>query len=169
MTTSAAVEKKWYVYALCDPETEQPFYIGKGAGNRMEHHERYADANEIKQSRIKEIQDAGKNVLKKKIAEFSDERDALIYEFATICVYASSLTNIKWSPYVRKEPIAVKDFTLCVGDLAKIFGVHNSTIMKLASSGKIPGVKIVGQWRFRRVDIEDFVKKQMHIPPEEKR
>jgi hypothetical protein len=34
---------KWYVYELIDPRTNRPFYVGKGSGNRIDHHEKEAD------------------------------------------------------------------------------------------------------------------------------
>lgn len=92
------VEKRWYVYFLCDPDTEKPFYIGKGTGNRIDQHERLinsrADRNQAKKDAILAIHNRGKQVLKKKVAEFEDEQDAYIYEWGMICLYYSMLTNI---------------------------------------------------------------------------
>ena len=71
---------------LCDPDTEIPFYVGKGSGERINQHERTLDAsydwNEAKKRKIRQIQARGQQVLKKIVAEFADERDAYIYEWA---------------------------------------------------------------------------------------
>lgn len=92
-------EKKWYVYLLCDPDTEKPFYVGKGTGDRMYQHERNVDflldGNATKKLTIQRILVQGKQVLKKKIAEFDDEQNALVYEWAMINLYGASLTNAR--------------------------------------------------------------------------
>src|SRR5260370_2474911 len=92
-------EKKWYVYLLCDPDTEQPFYVGKGKGERIHYHEHTlnhrSDSKLGKRWAIRQILDRGKQVLKKKVAEFDDEREAYAHEVALIKQYGSQLTNIK--------------------------------------------------------------------------
>lgn len=93
-------EKKWYVYLLCDPDTQKPFYVGKGTGNRINEHEktwRGIRNNPLKLQAIDSIHARGKQVLKKKVAEFDNEQDAYIYEWAMIGIYADSLTNIQYS------------------------------------------------------------------------
>lgn len=87
-------QRSWYVYALCDPDTEDPFYIGKGCGNRIDQHET-SISNEAKIQTIRAIQARGKQVLKKKLAEFSSEVDAYIYEWGMIAMLAETLTNIR--------------------------------------------------------------------------
>ena len=39
--------KDYYVYHLIDPKTNLPFYVGKGRGDRMFHHEKYVKNNRI--------------------------------------------------------------------------------------------------------------------------
>ena len=98
MSTDSS-EEKWYVYLLCDPDTEEPFYVGKGKGQRMHFHEHTLnhrnDSNPGKRQAIRKILDQGKQVLKKKVAEFDDEREAYAYEVALIKQYGPQLTNIK--------------------------------------------------------------------------
>ncbi len=93
------MENQWYVYALCDPDTEEPFYIGKGKGDRMYYHERTlnhrSNNNPAKREAIRQILNRGKQVLKKKLAEFDDQSEAYVYEVALIKQYRDQLTNIK--------------------------------------------------------------------------
>jgi hypothetical protein len=92
-------KKRWYVYLLCDPDTEQPFYVGKGTGNRIDQHELEVDdpkaSNPAKQEIIRQILAQDKKVLKKKVAEFDREHDAYVLEVELINLYGSQLTNIR--------------------------------------------------------------------------
>ncbi|HEY3994267.1 MAG TPA: helix-turn-helix domain-containing protein [Ktedonobacteraceae bacterium] len=92
-------QKTWYVYFLCDPDTQMPFYVGKGTGERAEQHIRLVgsshDHNQAKKDTIQRILLAGKQMLIKRVAEFSNEQDASIYEFAMIIAYGEHLTNIQ--------------------------------------------------------------------------
>lgn len=49
--------KNYYVYQLVDPRNNQPFYIGKGSGNRATQHSRFKDGNNnpYKDRKIKNI------------------------------------------------------------------------------------------------------------------
>ena len=52
------VEKiQYYVYRLEDPRTGQPFYIGKGADQRVLQHEWYALKSEIPSAKFAKIRD----------------------------------------------------------------------------------------------------------------
>lgn len=94
-TIPESVQKTWYVYLLCDPDTEVPFYVGKGTDTRIDQHERFLDAhwdwNEAKKNKIRQIQSQGKQVLKKIVAEFETEQDAFVYEWALITFIMSIL------------------------------------------------------------------------------
>lgn len=95
---SKDVAKTWYVYLLCDPDTEIPFYVGKGTGKRMENHEIQVDSphskNQAKNEVIRRILAEGKQVLKKKVEEFELEYDAYELEAKLIKQYKPHLTNI---------------------------------------------------------------------------
>jgi len=52
---------------------------------------------------------------------------------------------------------AVCEPLLRVGEVAKLLGVHPSTLLRLATSGRLPGVKIGKLWRFRGSDLDAWV------------
>ena len=93
---TAVSDKKWYVYMLRDPDTKEPFYIGKGSGNRVDIHEqvRGSESNKRKEQIVRDIQARGKEVLKEIVAELDDEEDAYAYEKYLIKQHGSQLTNI---------------------------------------------------------------------------
>ena len=69
---------KWYVYELINPIDGNPFYIGKGCGNRMNSHEREAKKGSFskKTQIINNIWDSGLDVSKRVIAVFWCEKAA---------------------------------------------------------------------------------------------
>lgn len=77
-------ERLFYVYHLIDPRDGSVFYVGKGKGDRINHHERDARngvlGNPEKEFKISDIVSAGLKIEKKKIKFFSDENDAYNYE-----------------------------------------------------------------------------------------
>jgi len=50
--------------------------------------------------------------------------------------------------------------TYTAEEIAKYLRVHSYTVKRLARSGKIPGFKIGGQWRFDSKEIEEWKKSQ---------
>lgn len=59
------MERCYYVYIITDPETSQPFYIGKGRDDRMMYHERAAlgnwcDSDKPHHDKIREMYQRGK-------------------------------------------------------------------------------------------------------------
>lgn len=46
---------KFYVYLLIDPKTDEPFYVGKGKGNRIYNHVQCALENDITNNKYDEI------------------------------------------------------------------------------------------------------------------
>lgn len=87
----------YYVYALIDPRTDAPFYIGKGKGRRINAHELEAqNGGESQKCRvIREINEAGLQVKKVKIAEFAREASAYKRERQEIQrIGMDNLTNL---------------------------------------------------------------------------
>ena len=80
----------FYVYALKDPRKTPalPFYIGKGAGTRAWEHEIREDQS-AKGRRIRQIKDAGLDVLTVKLVEGLSEAEALRIESELICAFGT--------------------------------------------------------------------------------
>ena len=81
----------YYVYALRDPRTGAVFYVGKGQGDRVFQHARYAkrvpgseNAVQLKLDRIREIQESGRDVVVEIIRHGLDEVAAFHVEAAVI-------------------------------------------------------------------------------------
>lgn len=88
----------WYVYELCNPKTKKPFYIGKGSKDRMHQHGRKKDvSNPYKENEIERI--GVDKVLRRKIACFWDEREAMKFEKELI-KSIPDLTNIMHGPMI---------------------------------------------------------------------
>jgi excisionase family DNA binding protein len=45
---------------------------------------------------------------------------------------------------------------MTTAEVAELFGVSNSTIVRLAKAGKIPAVRLGSLWRFRREEVLAF-------------
>lgn len=99
METPLIKRAKWYVYELVNPCTGKVFYVGKGAGDRINAHEREARSRrrrQINQSKVDEIRSiwkVGKDLQKRKVAYFWCELAAYQCEAARIQEY-EDLTNI---------------------------------------------------------------------------
>lgn len=97
----------YYVYILIDPRTNQPFYVGKGKGYRMEYHEtavrgNYAEAKLPHHDRIREIINAGESVIYDKVLINVTERQALDRERILIEQYGR--VNMKTGCLLNKSP-----------------------------------------------------------------
>lgn len=83
----------YYVYVYTDPRNNQPFYIGKGTGNRAFTHLKDA-GDSAKVARIKEIRDAGATPQIEVLAFGLDETTAFKVEAAAIDLIGfENLTN----------------------------------------------------------------------------
>lgn len=84
---------KYYVYVYSDPDTHQPFYVGKGKGNRaFDHLKQLGESSKI--NKIKEIQSRGKQPLIEILIHGVDEEVALKVEAAAIdLIGIENLTN----------------------------------------------------------------------------
>ena len=94
----------FYVYALVDPRSGEPFYVGKGKGPRRHHHEREARGprTSAKCARIREIWAAGLEVGHETVADGLAEVDALRMERETIArqclrlLHQAGVGEINW-------------------------------------------------------------------------
>ena len=101
----------YYVYTLAYPDGTI-FYVGKGQGDRINHHEmdarRIFPVNPAKAAIIREILDSGAEVVKTIVAEFESEQDAYLMEWGIICMHARAdqFTNIHrgvQAPHPRRK------------------------------------------------------------------
>jgi excisionase family DNA binding protein len=51
----------------------------------------------------------------------------------------------------------MEDEILTLDELAIYLKLTKKTAYKLSAEGKIPGFKVGGSWRFKRVDIENWI------------
>lgn len=92
-------ENKYYVYQLIDPRDSSIFYVGKGCGDRIQHHVRDAlngrVGNAQKHKRIRAIHEAGLCVSEFIAIDNLSEEQALKYEREMIrAMRYSGITNI---------------------------------------------------------------------------
>lgn len=75
----------WYVYVLSRP-TGEPFYIGKGQGTRMYHHETAARKGESSEKShiIRKIEAGGGRISKEIVARFATDQESRVFEIAEI-------------------------------------------------------------------------------------
>ena len=53
------------------------------------------------------------------------------------------------------------DEILTIREVAALLKVGEKTAYTMAQSGKLPGFKVRGQWRFRRADIDQWITHQI--------
>ncbi|MFM9877515.1 MAG: LEM-3-like GIY-YIG domain-containing protein [Rhodoglobus sp.] len=92
----------YYVYVYTDPRSEDPFYVGKGKGNRAFSH--LNDGSEsAKVARIREIRDAGLEPRIEVLAFGLDEKTAFKVEAAAIDLIGfDRLTNAQIGHHARR-------------------------------------------------------------------
>lgn len=52
------------------------------------------------------------------------------------------------------------DDILTIQEVANYLKLNEKTAYRLASEGKLPGFKVGGSWRFKRVDLEKWIEEQ---------
>lgn len=52
------------------------------------------------------------------------------------------------------------DEILTLKEVAKYLKLAEKTAYKLAAEGKLPGFKVGGSWRFKKVDVESWIQSQ---------
>lgn len=52
------------------------------------------------------------------------------------------------------------DDILTIQELAEYLKLNDKTAYRLASEGKLPGFKVGGSWRFKRIDLEEWIEQQ---------
>lgn len=83
------MSSEFYVYVLIDPRDDQPFYVGKGKGNRLYHHlkESQLKKKSHKNNKIIQIHASGYGVTIKKVKENLTEKEAIDLERQLIAKY----------------------------------------------------------------------------------
>lgn len=97
--SQSTIEKLgYYVYLLIDPRTSKPFYVGKGIGNRINHHLLDALVKEpdekLKIKTILDIQQSGSEVELVILRHGLTEKEAFEVEGAVIDLLRQDLTNL---------------------------------------------------------------------------
>ena len=56
--------------------------------------------------------------------------------------------------------IDMTDEILTIKEIAEYLKLNEKTAYRFASEGKLPGFKVGGSWRFKRVDLERWIEEQ---------
>lgn len=119
----------FYVYELIDPRTGRVFYVGKGKGNRINHHETEARKGRLsrKCDLIRQIEADGLTIEKRKVKRFEIEDEAYEYEAELIEHYGlRNLTNVvpggwgRASGPPRPPTPSLSEDRVCVRNLAML-------------------------------------------------
>lgn len=52
---------------------------------------------------------------------------------------------------------------LTVKDVAKVLSVDEKTIYRLVQTGRLPGFKVAGAWRFQRRDLDMWIEERKRV------
>lgn len=138
------LDERFYVYVLLDPRkpgkfkyegldhvfASEPFYVGKGQGDRVElHYSRKLKANPHKTRKIRKLSDLGFSPLYIKIFETSDELLAL--DFEKTAINAIGRTLKKCGPLTN-----IKDGGTCAAGGGWKLSVETVAAMSLSRMGR---------------------------------
>lgn len=56
----------------------------------------------------------------------------------------------------------MSDEILTLKEVAEYLKLAEKTAYRLAAEGKLPGFKVGGSWRFKKVDVEAWITEQKH-------
>jgi excisionase family DNA binding protein len=54
----------------------------------------------------------------------------------------------------------MRDEILTLPEVAQLLKVAEKTVYSMAQKGQIPAFKVGGQWRFKRVDIDEWIEQR---------
>ena len=69
-------------------------------------------------------------------------------------VYSSIFSYYR---FTHLKGLIMTDEILTIQELAEYLKLNEKTAYRLASEGKLPGFKVGGSWRFKRVDLEKWI------------
>lgn len=75
--------------------------------------------------------------------------------------------NLKRDDYGKEFRMA--DDIMTIDEVADYLRINKKTAYRLAADSKLPGFKIGGTWRFRRVDVEDWIEREASPKKDSKR
>ena len=58
---------------------------------------------------------------------------------------------------------------MTIDEVADYLRINKKTAYRLAAESKLPGFKVGGTWRFRRTDIQDWIKRQASSKKDKKK
>jgi hypothetical protein len=133
---------KWYVYHLIDPRSESVFYVGKGSGDRIEHHEREAltDSTHPKCDVIRSIWAEGNKVRRLIVKHFNQEAEAYAFEEQEVDrIGLEALTNLVRGGGVPRDRryIPIGKYEMSEHDARQIVKSAADALRKFAA-GRIP-------------------------------
>lgn len=61
----------------------------------------------------------------------------------------------------------MQDEILTLPEVATLLKVAQKTVYSMAQKGQIPAFKVGGQWRFKRIDIDQWIEQRKAAPRDE--